>query len=164
MRFFLIGLAAGVLFLFLLIHFGLSSKTEQPISFSHKKHQEQGIDCLTCHPYYQTQTFAGMPSLATCLGCHQEAITQSPEEEKIRQLQKKGEKISWKRLYQEPDHVFFSHRRHVVLGKLNCQTCHGQIGESQRPPSWPWVSMSMKWCMNCHARHKATNDCIECHV
>ncbi len=163
MKFFLIGLAAGFLILFLLIGLGIGSRPQQPISFNHKKHMEQGLQCDTCHPYSETQIFAGMPTVATCMECHKEPITKSPEEEKIRQFAAKGKEISWKRIYSEPDHVFFSHRRHVVLGKLPCQTCHGNIAERERPPTKPWVDMTMSWCMNCHTKKKVTNDCLECH-
>ena len=158
------GLAIGVLLLFLLISFGLGSKAEQPVSFNHKKHVEQGLGCDACHRFFKTQTFSGMPDINTCLECHKEPITKNPEEEKIRQFQKRGEKIPWRRLYQQPDHVFFSHRRHAVLGKIPCQTCHGAIGESEKPPTQPWMKMTMKWCMDCHTKNKVTNDCLACHV
>ena len=164
MKFFLLGFVIGLSFLFLFIGLGLGLKAGQPISFNHKKHQEQGVDCLTCHPYFKEQTFSGMPTLATCLECHKEKLTENPEEERIRQFQQKKEEIPWKRLYEQPDHVFFSHRRHVVLGKIACQACHGEIGQSERPPPRPWVNMTMNWCMDCHAKNKVTNDCLACHV
>jgi len=164
MRLFLLGLAIGLLFVFLLIGSGIGLKDGQPISFNHKRHQEQGVECLTCHPYPKEQNFSGMPTLTTCLECHKEALTKNPEEEKIRQFQKRGEEISWKHLYYQPDHVFFSHRRHVALGKIECKTCHGNIGESEKPPTRPFVQMTMSWCMNCHVKNKVTNDCLACHV
>ena len=46
----------------------------------------------------------------------------------------------------------------------NCQTCHGNIGQSEKPPTKPWVKMTMKWCMDCHTKNKVTNDCLACHV
>ena len=164
MKFFLLGLAIGFLLLLILISLSAGSKAEQPISFNHKKHLDQGVDCLTCHPYPKKQTFSGMPSLAICLECHKEPLTKNPEEEKIRQFQKQGKEIPWKHLYHQPDHVFYSHRRHVVLGGIECQTCHGDIGESERPPTKPFVRMTMGWCMTCHAKKKVTNDCVACHV
>jgi len=164
MKPFLIGLGTGIVLLLLLIRLGIGSKTGQPISFNHKKHVEQGMECLTCHPHFKDQTFSGMPKVTTCLECHKDPVTQNPEEEKIRQIHKKGEEIRWKRVYQQPDHVFFSHLRHVVLGKMECKNCHGDIGQSERPPSKPWVKMTMNWCMDCHAKKKVTNDCLACHV
>ncbi len=164
MKLFFLGFAIGFLLLLLFISSGIGSRTEQPIFFNHKKHVEQGLECDTCHRYFKTQIFSGMPVIDTCLECHKEPIAQSPEEEKIRQFQKKRQEIPWKRIYGEPSHVFFSHRRHVVLGKLECQTCHGNIGQSERPPTRPWVKMTMKWCMDCHTMNKVTNDCLACHV
>jgi hypothetical protein len=164
MKPFLIGLGIGALLLFLLISLGIGSKAGQPISFNHKKHVDQGLECDACHRYYKTQSFSGLPSIAICLECHKEPITSNPEEEKIRQYEKKKEQIPWRHIYGEPDHVFFSHRRHVVLGKIACQTCHGNIAQSEKPPSKPWVKMTMSWCMNCHRKSKATNDCLACHV
>jgi hypothetical protein len=164
MKVFLLGLAIGTLFLFFWINLGVGSKIGQPISFNHKKHVEQGLECDACHRYFKTQTFSGLPDIAICLECHKEPITNNPEEEKIRQYERKKEQIPWRYIYGEPDHVFFSHRRHVVLGKMECKNCHGDIGQSEKPPSRPWVKMTMNWCMDCHAKKKVTNDCLACHV
>ncbi len=164
MKPFLIGLAIGVFLLFLFISFSLGSKGEQPITFNHKKHVEQGLGCDACHRFFKTQTFSGMPDLNTCLECHKEPVTKTSEEEKIRQFQQKGKEIPWKQIYGQPDHVFFSHRRHAVLGKISCPTCHGNIDKSEKPPTKPWVKMTMRWCMDCHTKNKVTNDCLACHV
>lgn len=164
MRSFLIGWAIGFLFVILYINLGSSFKSDQPLSFNHKKHLNQGLECNACHRFYKTQTFSGIPNLNTCLECHQDPLTKSSEEEKIRQSQRIGKDITWKRIYEQPDHVFFSHRRHVVLGKLDCKNCHGDVGQSERPPTKPWVKMTMKWCMDCHTKSKVTNDCLACHV
>jgi len=122
------------------------------------------LGCDACHPFFKAQAFSGMPTITNCLECHKDSVTKSPEEEKIREFQQKEKEIPWKRIYEQPDHVFFSHRRHVVLGKQSCQTCHGEIGQSEKPPAGPWVTMTMKWCMDCHAKSKVTNDCLACHV
>ena len=84
MKFFLTGFAIGVLLLFVLISLGAGSKVQQPISFNHKKHVAQGLDCDHCHPYFKEHTFSGLPTVSTCLECHKEPLTQNPEEEKIR--------------------------------------------------------------------------------
>ena len=164
MKFFFLGIVIGCLLLFVLIGLGLSSKADQPLPFNHKKHKDQGLTCDACHRYFKTQNFSGMPAIAVCIECHKDKVTDSSEEEKIRVFYKNKEEIPWKRLYQQPDHVFFSHRRHVVLGKLECSTCHGDIGQSEKPPVRPWIRMTMKWCMDCHAKSKASNDCLTCHV
>lgn len=164
MKYFLIGLTIGLLILLIFINSSLSSKSKQPILFNHKTHQTAGIECIQCHSFYKDQRFSGMPKVSTCIECHKDPITQNPEEEKIRQFHKNGKEIIWERIYDQPEHVFFSHRRHVVLAKMDCKDCHGPMGESETPPTKPWVKMTMKWCMDCHAKTKASNDCMACHV
>jgi len=164
MKSFLIGLAIGTTILLFFINFGSSFRPEQPISFNHKKHHEQGVECATCHSYFKEQTFSGMPKVTACMECHKDSITKHPGEEKIREFHNKGEELVWKRIYRQPDHVFFSHRRHVVLAGMECKSCHGDIGQNEKPPTKPWVKMTMKWCMDCHTKTKANNDCLACHV
>lgn len=56
--------------------------------------------------------------------------------------------VEWVRVHNLPDHVYFNHAQHVVAGKVECQTCHGNIQEmevvAQHAP------LSMGWCINCH--------------
>lgn len=56
--------------------------------------------------------------------------------------------IEWVRIHALPDHVYFNHSQHVTVGKLECQTCHGQVEKmevmTQMSP------LSMGWCVNCH--------------
>lgn len=56
--------------------------------------------------------------------------------------------IEWNRIHALPDHVYFNHSQHVTVGKLECQTCHGQVEKmdvlTQMSP------LSMGWCVNCH--------------
>ena len=139
MKFFLLGLAIGFLLLFLFISFLLAQKRSSLSPSTTRSISNRGWDVTPVIEYYKTQTFSGMPDIAVCLECHKEPVTQSPEEEKIRQFAKRGEAIPWKQIYHEPDHVFYSHRRHVVLGKIECQTCHGEIGQSEKPPTTPFV-------------------------
>ena len=56
--------------------------------------------------------------------------------------------IEWVRIHNLPDHAYFNHAQHVSVGKVECQTCHGQVQEmevvAQHAP------LSMGWCINCH--------------
>lgn len=56
--------------------------------------------------------------------------------------------IEWVRIHALPDHVYFNHSQHVTIGKMECQTCHGQVENmevmTQMSP------LSMGWCVNCH--------------
>lgn len=164
MKYFLIGFVIGILLLFIFIASSQSLKSKQPIQFNHKIHKDAGIECNNCHIYFNDQKFSGMPTLSICLECHKDSITKNPEEEKLRKLLKEGKELTWEQIYKQPDHVYFSHRRHVAIGKIDCKNCHGPIGESEKPPKKPWVNMSMKWCMDCHTKSKANNDCLACHV
>ena len=89
----------------------------QPIQFSHKAHVEKGLPCDGCHQSVARAASAGIPTTETCMMCHQGAITDSPEEEKVRQYAEKGLQVPWQRVYEVPAHVYFSHRRHVSLGR-----------------------------------------------
>jgi len=136
----------------------------QPIAFNHKKHAgELSLPCTTCHQSVETQTFAGLPEVETCMGCHAVALTLNPEEEKIRNYASIGERIPWQRIYRVARDAFFSHRRHVALGKIDCIICHGKMVEQTAPPGRPLVDQTMTWCINCHREKKASVDCNACH-
>jgi hypothetical protein len=60
----------------------------------------------------------------------------------------KKEPIAWVRVYNLPDHAFFSHAQHVGAGKLDCLTCHGPVDQMDRIVQVP--DLSMGWCVNCH--------------
>lgn len=140
-----------------------SPPVAQPIQFSHKAHTEKGLACDSCHQSVQKASFATIPNTETCMLCHQGAITDSPEEEKVRQYAEKGQLIPWRRLYEVPGHAYFSHRRHVTLGGIECARCHGAIGESAAPLARPAVFFNMDTCMSCHVERHASTDCNACH-
>jgi len=140
-----------------------SRPVPQPIQFSHKAHVEKGLPCDGCHQFVEKASFAGMPSTETCMMCHQAAITDSPEEEKVRQYAEKGLQIPWGRVYQVAAHVYFSHRRHVTLGRIECVQCHGRVAESAAPLTVAAVPIQMERCLSCHARNGASEDCNACH-
>jgi menaquinone reductase, multiheme cytochrome c subunit len=135
----------------------------QPIQFSHKAHTEKGLACDACHQSVEKASYATIPNTETCMMCHQNAITDSAEEEKVRQYAEKGLPIPWRRLYEVPGHAYFSHRRHVTLGGIACARCHGAIGESPVPLARPAVLMNMDTCVGCHVERSASVDCNACH-
>lgn len=135
----------------------------QPIAFNHQIHAANDLECLDCHPYYEEQASSGKPTLETCITCHEEPLGESNAERKLIEYINSKEEIKWERLYDVPEDVYFSHRRHVVLGNIECSTCHGDIGESPRPPSKP-IKIKMKKCMKCHEEREVDNDCIACHI
>jgi hypothetical protein len=136
----------------------------QPIQFNHQKHvKDVGLDCSTCHEYFSTGEHSGLPSLSTCRGCHEEALTESPEEKKLLELVAADPQASFKKLFRLPDHAYYSHRRHVVAGALPCETCHGPIAETTTPPRYPLVRITMATCISCHDERNVATDCTGCH-
>jgi len=138
--------------------------SEQPIQFNHQKHTEGlELECSQCHEGVEDRVRATLPGVEVCIGCHEEAVTDSPEEAKIRDYYGRGEEIPWQRLYRVPRHVFFSHRRHVHVARVACATCHGEMGTQTQPPAAPLKRIAMKGCLTCHRARGARIDCVSCH-
>ncbi len=139
------------------------STVRQPIAFNHAKHIENGLQCTDCHAGVATEIHATLPGLDTCMNCHQAALTQSPEEAKIRALAAAGKDVAWQQLTQMPPHVFFSHRRHVTVAKLACDQCHGPVEKSTAPPPRALRTITMNTCLSCHQQKGVDADCDDCH-
>ena len=60
--------------------------------------------------------------------------------------------IEWVKIHNLPDHVYFNHSQHIRAGKVQCQSCHGEITAMDEVKQ---VSdLSMGWCINCHRQTK----------
>jgi len=126
---------------------------DQPIKFSHAVHAGQNqIDCLYCHSSAEYGKSAGIPSVNVCLNCHMIVREGNRsgrfEINKIFAALEKKQPVEWIRVYNLPDHAFFSHAQHVGAGKLDCMTCHGDVKQMDRVIQVP--DLSMGWCVNCH--------------
>ncbi len=127
---------------------------DQPIKFSHQIHAGQNkINCLYCHNTAEHSKSAGIPAAAVCLNCHQLVVREGPrsgsfEINKIIRAVENSEPIVWNRVYNLPDHVFFSHAQHVKVGQLECAECHGAVEEMHIVRQYH--DLSMGWCVNCH--------------
>jgi hypothetical protein len=141
--------------------------TVQPIAFPHHTHAGSfHIDCQYCHFSAERSVDAGIPPVASCMGCH--TVIQGrnkPEEvQKLREFWQRGEPIPWVRIYKVPDHVKFPHMRHVAAdaGNLECQECHGAVEEIEviEEVAQP---LKMGWCVSCHRENDASVDCTVCH-
>ena len=140
------------------------TRVEQPIAFSHRVHAgDLEIPCDMCHEHYATGEHSGLPLLTTCMDCHEEPLTESAEEEKIRDLVEAGEIDVFRKLFELPDHAFYSHRRHTELAEIPCETCHGEIETTDVPPERPLVRVSMDFCIDCHDREQIDSECTSCH-
>jgi mono/diheme cytochrome c family protein len=145
----------------------------QPIHYSHRIHAgENGIDCKYCHSSARVSKHSGIPSLNICMNCHKsiyEVAESTATEEyskefydgEIKKLYQavgwddanqkytgKTKPVKWVRIHNLPDFAYFNHSQHVVVGQIECQTCHGPVEEmeimSQHAP------LTMGWCINCH--------------
>jgi len=126
---------------------------DQPIKFSHAVHAGQNqISCLYCHSSAEYGKSAGIPSANICLNCHMIVREGNRsgrfEIDKIFTALEKQQPLKWTRIYDLPDHVFFSHAQHVGAGKIDCMSCHGDVKQMDRIVQVP--DLSMGWCINCH--------------
>ena len=137
-------------------------KPTQPIAFSHKIHAGQnGINCVYCHTSAEKGKTAGIPSLNVCMNCHTHVSEGPSGTEEIAKIyaaldfdpttKTYGDNptpIEWVRVHNLPDLAYFNHSQHVVVGKIECQECHGEVEEmgvaEQHSP------LTMGWCVNCH--------------
>jgi len=136
-----------------------SAPVAQPIAFSHSKHRPMA--CTVCHAGAETAVRAGIPQDALCLKCH--ATAPAARAAALWRDASQGASIPWKRVTHVPDHVFFSHRRHAGLAKLDCASCHADIGQSEAPPRRAPIRLDMNACIDCHRRERASQDCAACH-
>ena len=140
----------------------------QPINFSHKIDAGQyEMDCKYCHSTVEKSKSASIPSLNTCMNCHKYVKASekyngktSPEIQKIynaigydgdnmEYIEGYEQKpIEWVRIHNLPDLSYFNHSQHVVVGKVECQTCHGPIQEMDKV--YQFSNLQMGWCIDCH--------------
>ena len=132
----------------------------QPLPYSHQLHLSKGLQCKTCHTNADPGESMGIPKVATCLACHRAIKTDSPHIQELAKAAAEKREIKWKRVYQIPSYVFFSHRIHAEAG-ATCQNCHGDV--AQREVLAKEGDISMGGCMTCHQQKKAPNDCNTCH-
>jgi hypothetical protein len=121
---------------------------EQPIPFSHAHHVGAlGIDCRYCHTTVETSSFANLPPTKTCMNCHSQIWLTSPTLEPVRASFRDDKSISWTRVHDLPDYVYFNHSIHIDKG-VGCETCHGRV--DQMPLMAQQHTLQMEWCLNCH--------------
>jgi hypothetical protein len=136
----------------------------QPIAYNHSIHiNDVGMECVECHVGVENRARATLPTIEICESCHSEMNGESENELFVVAAVENNKEIHWERIYELPDHVYFSHRRHISLGKIECSQCHGDIQAFESPPLIPDVALTMEFCMDCHKKHNVTNDCLACH-
>ena len=121
---------------------------EQPVQFSHAHHVGGvGLDCRYCHTSVENSSFAGIPPTKTCMNCHSQLWTNAPILEPVRASFRNNTNLTWIRVNDLPDFVYFNHQIHIKQG-VGCVTCHGQV--DQMPLMYQAKSLLMEFCLDCH--------------
>lgn len=153
----------------------------QPIEFPHSVHAgTNGIDCKYCHNTADKSRTAGLPTVNVCMNCHKQVSgTTTAQQEKIKAIYEAAgydpsgagkytgetKEIVWNKVHTLPDHVYFSHKQHVVVGGVDCKQCHGDMAAMTETAKVQPVSelnkvegnikltkatLTMGWCIECH--------------
>jgi hypothetical protein len=160
---FVIAAALAVVAIYFIFTRSTRAAPGQPIEFSHRIMVSAGITCMFCHPDAARSPMAGMPSVSKCMGCHKIITTQNPRIKILAGYWERQEPVPWIRVNRLPRFVYFTHRAHIANG-LNCETCHGDVGDMEI--TVPVVAMNMSWCLSCHAQQvnaAQLRDCLVCH-
>lgn len=156
----------------------------QPIAFPHDIHTgTNGIDCKYCHNSVTKSKSAGLPTVNVCMNCHKQIKGRTPEQaEKIAAIYKaagwngdtytgKTSPIIWNKVHVLPDHVYFNHSQHVVVGGLDCKQCHGDMTKQNETARVVPVqdlnkvegnipltkaTLTMGWCIECHGEKEVS--------
>ena len=153
----------------------------QPIAFPHDRHAGiNGIDCKYCHNSVTKSKHAGIPSVNVCMNCHKQINGEGkPFAGEIQKIYKaagwnpsgagkytgKETPIVWNKVHVLPDHVYFNHSQHVVVGGIDCKQCHGDMTTMTETAKVQPVeelnkiegnikltkpTLTMGWCIECH--------------
>ena len=153
----------------------------QPIAFPHDKHTGiNGIDCKYCHNSVTKSKSAGIPSVNVCMNCHKQISGEGkPFAGEIKKIYAaagwdpsvpgrytgKTKPIVWNKVHVLPDHVYFNHSQHVVVGGIDCKQCHGDMTKMNEAVKVQPVAelnkiegniklskptLTMGWCIECH--------------
>jgi hypothetical protein len=123
-------------------------QVEQPVPFSHQHHVAGlGIDCRFCHVTVETAGNAGLPPTYACMTCHSQIWTNAKMLAPVRESLAKDKPITWHRVTDLPDYVYFDHSIHIAKG-VGCSSCHGQV--DRMPLMDKAKSFTMGFCLACH--------------
>src|SRR5262249_44809129 len=157
------------------------SSRPQPVDFTHKVHADKaGAKCEDCHAFRADGTFAGIPTLHKCAGCHAAARgTTVAEKNSNDQYVTPQREPLWLSNSRQPENVFFSHIQHVKVAGVKCETCHGNQGSSDQLPKYQqdrisgysrdiWGAagrpgMTMDRSGACHQQKGQERSCQDCH-
>jgi hypothetical protein len=81
------------------------------------------------------------------MNCHSQLWTNAPILEPVRASFRNDTPLSWTRVHDLPDFVYFNHQIHVRQG-VGCATCHGNV--DKMPLMYQAQPLLMEWCLDCH--------------
>lgn len=185
-----VGLGTLVIFLSLIVTLfqGLGRinvvenyQPSQPIAFPHNKHAGvNGIDCKYCHNSVTKSKSAGIPTVNVCMNCHKQINGEGkPYAGEVKKIYSAAgydptgsgkytgntKPIVWNKVHVLPDHVYFNHSQHVVVGGIDCKQCHGDMTKMSEAVKVQPVeelnkiegniklskpTLTMGWCIECH--------------
>ena len=185
-----VGLGTLVIFLSLIVTLfqGLyriniveNYQPSQPIAFPHNKHAGvNGIDCKYCHNSVAKSKSAGIPTVNVCMNCHKQINGEGkPYAAEVKKIYSAAgydptgsgkytgntKPIVWNKVHVLPDHVYFNHSQHVVVGGIDCKQCHGDMTKMSEAVKVQPVeelnkiegniklskpTLTMGWCIECH--------------
>jgi len=120
----------------------------QPVPFSHSKHvREVGLDCRYCHNFEDRSPHSNVPTAQTCMNCHDQIRTTSPDLAIVRDSYTTGRPVPWVQVHAVPDYVYFNHSIHINRG-ISCVECHGQVNDMDVVTHMK--PLSMGFCLDCH--------------
>jgi mono/diheme cytochrome c family protein len=190
----LILVFAGIVLLFLRgysINVMEEYQPSQPIEFPHTAHAgKNGISCFYCHSSANKSKSAGLPTVNVCMNCHKQ-IEGNDDAQKA-QISKiyaaagwdpvkdvytgKTKEIIWNKVHVLPDHVYFNHSQHVVVGGVDCKQCHGDMTQQKETAKVQPVTalneiegntvltkptLTMGWCIECHQEKSITDGSLD---
>jgi hypothetical protein len=162
----------------------------QPVAFPHSRHAgENGIDCKYCHNSVTKSKHAGLPTVNVCMNCHKQINGEGkPFAGEIKKIyaaagwdtkfgpaggyrNTKGKPLVWNKVHVLPDHVYFNHSQHVVVGGVDCKQCHGDMTQMKETAKVQPIeelnkiegnikltkaTLTMGWCIECHGAKEVT--------
>ena len=153
-------LAAGLLGVagcLVLEQFGWDSAEPQ---FNHQLHVEQEeIDCMSCHMWYEDEEEPGFPRLKACMLCHEDFDEDAQPEARAAAFYEDG-KYMVSRVNALDLEVSFSHMQHAP-DEESCADCHEAVIESDDVR--PWMAVTMGACVKCHEATGEPVACDSCH-
>lgn len=121
---------------------------DQPVPFSHQHHVAGlGLDCRFCHASVEQSAWAGLPPTWTCMTCHSQIWTNADLLAPVRESLADNKPITWGRVNNLPDYVYFNHSIHIAKG-VGCASCHGPV--DTMPLTYKAKTLEMQFCLNCH--------------